>query len=372
MTTKSLYEAKDLSGGLNVGTRPHLIKENQVQDCQNVDFLPGKVSTCKGYSLFNNRASDRAYTFIKQDGSTQLVEQVGDKLYIDGVEKKSGISGFLSFETFKGLLFCINENHAFIWDGTYEQVWGVEAPTSACTATVSATAGTPAEQRAYYVTFVNNKGQESNSSPISTSVTPASKQVNLTNILTGGTNIVKRKIYAYATLSKGGSSVTDSWYVGEISDNTTTTFTDNISAEVLVVSDVLEIDNDPPGKAKYILQHKNRIFTAVNSMLYFSKLDSPEAFPIDNYILCNDSGDKITGLWLLNDYIVIIKERSVLMLKCDGEPTEWILRTVHNQRGCPYPNTIQLLDDKIVFLGHDDLYVVFPYTEYSTILKEKI
>lgn len=102
MTTKSLYEAKDLSGGLNVGTRPHLIKENQVQDCQNVDFLPGKVSTCKGYSLFNNRASDRAYTFIKQDGSTQLVEQVGDKLYIDGVEKSPGYPGFYLLKPSRG------------------------------------------------------------------------------------------------------------------------------------------------------------------------------------------------------------------------------------------------------------------------------
>jgi hypothetical protein len=210
--------------------------------------------------------------------------------------------------------------------------------------------------RTYYVTFVNARDQESNPSPASNTVDPNSHKINLTAIPLGATGVTKRRIYALATIG----STTDTWYVGEIENNTTTTFTDDVVDTDLIIGDVLETDNDEPAKASYILEHKNRLFTANGSLLYFSKLDKPEAFPTDNYILCNDTGDNITGLQLLNDWIVIIKERSVLMVNCDGEPTAWTLKVINDQRGCPYPETIQLIDNHIVFLGYDDLYEIAP------------
>ena len=355
MSEKLLYEVKDMSGGLNVGTRPHLIRDNEVQDCQNIDLLPGQAATCDGYGLLNSLSAERIYNYAKRDGTVQLVQQVADKLYIDGTLVKSGIVGLLSFETYQNLLFCTNIETSFIWNGLIS-VWGIEKPGTTCTATVSGDAGLPNEGRSYYVTFVNDRGQESNPSPASNTVSPSLKKVDLTDIPTGESNTAKRRIYAYATIG----STTGTWLLVEIADNTTTTYTDNMSGSSLIIGNALETDNDPPTKSSYILEHKNRLFLAQGSFLYFSKLNKPESFPLSNYIPCNDGGDRITGIKVLNDWVVILKERSIQMLSVEGEPSSWNFKTINDSRGCPYPETIQLLDNNIIFMGVDDLYQIQP------------
>lgn len=74
----------------------------------------------------------------------------------------------------------------------------------------------------YKITFVDDYGETSGGTE-SASVSPSSQQVNLTAIPTGPTGVTARKVYRTAS---GGATGTEK-LVHTISDNTTTTYTDN-------------------------------------------------------------------------------------------------------------------------------------------------
>ncbi len=74
----------------------------------------------------------------------------------------------------------------------------------------------------YVVTYVNSIG-ESIAGPLSNSVTPTNQQINLTNIPIGPAGTTARKIYRNKSAAAGSLF----YYVTTISDNVTTTYTDN-------------------------------------------------------------------------------------------------------------------------------------------------
>jgi parallel beta-helix repeat protein len=97
----------------------------------------------------------------------------------------------------------------------------ISAPT-ALTATASGTAGNPNGTYTYKVTYLTINGETSGGTT-SASVSPASKQVSLTNIPTGPSGTIGRRIYRTST---GGADGTQK-LVTTIYDNTTTSYTDN-------------------------------------------------------------------------------------------------------------------------------------------------
>ncbi len=99
----------------------------------------------------------------------------------------------------------------------------VPAP-GALTATVSATAGNLNGTYKYWVTYVTEDG-ETNLGTASATVSPASKQVNLTNIpVSGLSRVTARKIYR-----TDGVINYNAYFLTTLSDNTTTVYTDNIA-----------------------------------------------------------------------------------------------------------------------------------------------
>lgn len=103
-------------------------------------------------------------------------------------------------------------------------VAALDPPASALTATASATAGNLNGTYTYVVTYTTFAG-ETLPGPTSSSVAPASKQVDLTAIPTGPAGTKSRKIYRTTRQVDG---VTTGWrFLTEIADNTTTTYTDD-------------------------------------------------------------------------------------------------------------------------------------------------
>ncbi|HEC65294.1 MAG TPA: hypothetical protein ENI23_08370 [bacterium] len=98
-------------------------------------------------------------------------------------------------------------------------------PTPAkATAAVNPTAGNLDGGYYYRITFVTADG-ETGVGNYSTQVSPANEQVDLTDIPTGTSKVTARKIYR--TVANGPYVIT--YLVDTISDNTTTTYTDNIA-----------------------------------------------------------------------------------------------------------------------------------------------
>ncbi|MBP7806995.1 hypothetical protein KA047_00675 [Candidatus Saccharibacteria bacterium] len=103
-------------------------------------------------------------------------------------------------------------------------VAALDPPASALTATASATAGNLNGTYTYVVTYTTFAG-ETLPGPTSSSVAPASKQVDLTAIPTGPAGTKSRKIYRTTRQVDG---VTTGWrFLTEIADNTTTVYTDD-------------------------------------------------------------------------------------------------------------------------------------------------
>jgi len=103
-------------------------------------------------------------------------------------------------------------------DGTIPNPGTPTAPTAA----INATAGNLNGLYEYVVTFVTTGG-ETLPSVISNSISPVNQQANLTAIPLGGAGTTSRKIYR----RKNGTG--DFRLVTTIADNTTTTYTDNIT-----------------------------------------------------------------------------------------------------------------------------------------------
>lgn len=153
---------------------------------------------------------------------------------------------------------------------------GVDPPATALTATASSTSGSPNGTYYYKVTYVNADGIESNPGPASTSVTVSSKQINLTNIpvdSSTGNTTTKRRIYRTAA---GGSVYK---YLTEISDNTTTTYTDN-TADAALGSLMLDNNNVPPN-AILMYQFTSYVFYVGTDgySVWFSKAGEPDHVP---------------------------------------------------------------------------------------------
>lgn len=92
------------------------------------------------------------------------------------------------------------------------------------TVSVNSTAGLLVSPTAYSITFVTASG-ETEHGPSSTTVSPSSEQVDLTNIpVSSDGSVISRNIYRYPA----GVDTVLKQLVVTINDNTTTTYTDNI------------------------------------------------------------------------------------------------------------------------------------------------
>jgi hypothetical protein len=94
-------------------------------------------------------------------------------------------------------------------------------PVVAPTLTLAAGAGVENGVHQYAVTFVNAEGETIPSDTSQITVTAGNNQVNLTNIITGGTGVTARNVYR--TVAAGSALL----FLTTIPNNTTTIFTDN-------------------------------------------------------------------------------------------------------------------------------------------------
>lgn len=103
----------------------------------------------------------------------------------------------------------------------------INKPISSPTGTDSGIAGNLNGTYGYFCSYVTEDG-ETEVNNVSSSITVASKKVNLTNIpISTSSNVIARKIYR--SLAADSSDITVGYLVTTINDNTTTTYVDDIA-----------------------------------------------------------------------------------------------------------------------------------------------
>lgn len=199
----------------------------------------------------------------------------------------------------------------------------------------------------YRITFLKDDGTESNAGPVSASVTiqPASgsntgsASIELSNIpISSDPGIIGRNIYR--TVRNGN----DWLYVDTIYDNVTTTYSDKIPDTGLSVQNPpLEgfdiLDNSPPPNASIVKVWKRTVFMAgdpINpNLLYFSRDDLPDAFPLLNAF---EFDEPITGIFEASSNLIITTLNSYW--RVFGDNPDYIVEKIVDGFGAVGPRAV--------------------------------
>lgn len=209
---------------------------------------------------------------------------------------------------------------------------GAQAPSTTVTAAVGAAGNVPAGGHTYKVTFLYYDFEESNGSSSSNLVTPVVDSIiNLTSVPTGGYGVTDRKIYR---------DDNDGVYrlVGNLGDNTTTTFNDNASTGTTLIPTT----NDIPSNFSLIVNNLDRNWIAgvagEATSIFHSEAGLPDIFPSLNKILCNPK-DPITALAVYNDRVIIFNRNSMGQI---------VGRTSDTFRYAEIPSSVGCVDNRSI------------------------
>lgn len=248
--------------------------------------------------------------------------------------------------------------------------WGVDNPTEAPIGTAGA-AGNPNDTYSLYYTFVvkfpNGRVYETGPSPAG-SVTVSSEQILWSNIKTcpysGSGLVIHRKLYRYST------TLAEKYLVATISDNTTTTYTDNVTDATLLLGTILSTTTyqPPPDNIVDAVDYLNRVFVIAKNYLYWSEVGIPFAFPAANSILISREGEDLVALVSWGDQLYIAEEKAWHRLQ-GSDATTWAIRGTFAGEGVINKHTLKATKYGIVGLWYDGIYI-FDGTVSKNITKD--
>jgi len=243
----------------------------------------------------------------------------------------------------------------------------------------------------YVVTFVNERGQESRMSVVSsklqfdttkdhevnssTTITAASKYKHfvVVNIKTGPPGTVARRIYRTLNLVnfiEGTSVVTipkeslfgkEFYFLDEIQDNVSEIYVDSCSDFDVGNMTLPQDFGDFPMNSTHIAVYKNTMFVAndMDSMVRYSRPLNPEVFPPENRFNFGDTQSSlITGLYPTGDSLVVFKQRGIYFIKGDTV-NGFFGQTLSTDIGCSCIESVREIPGLgLFFLANDGVYVL--------------
>ena len=236
-----------------------------------------------------------------------------------------------AFADANNLCFIVNGIEAKKYDGTSLTTFGIVEPSTAPTLAAGA-AGSHNGTYEARVTYYNSlTGHESSAGPTSTTLAVVNQKISWTNIpVSADAQVNARRLYI-----RNVATQANFYFVTEIADNTTTTFTSDLLDSSLTVIGPDRSSNDPPPSGiKYLAWHKSRMFAANDTEVFFSAIKDPESFDPDNTEPVNPTdSQKITGLTTAFDALIIFKSSSMYIIVGD-DPTTWAVQSIDPTIGC--------------------------------------
>lgn len=247
-------------------------------------------------------------------------------------------------------------------------VLSIPGPSAAPTVAAGA-AGVPDGEYRYRVSFaIKSAGIVTTESPFSVNSAPitlALQQGSLSNIpvsVTSGVNC--RRIYR--TLSGGA----EFYLVGDIDNNTATTYTDNTSDFDLGQLPVVDDLGNPPGtdasdRFRLIIAWKDRLFAAPYNepdLVYYSGNRKPWGWHPENLLTVKPVGQDtigVTAFLARRDELIMGKKRS--LWKLIGEtPSEYRMVQIAEGIGIESQDAALVVRDRCYFLSAEGFYEYGP------------
>jgi hypothetical protein len=368
---RRIYPTKEsllFDGGLNNKFERSIIAENESPDCLNVKFSAGSVETRLGTAKLNTASvgsfvGDGMYVRKGRDGVETMVAAWGGSIWQLGTTSFTTIASSQSLFT-AGVRFAASqaENYLFLgnggsipykWGGTHFTRHGVYPPTVTATVVSNGVGAlTASGQYQYKFTMVNSALVESDVGPATTTfvISTTSGQNRVSSIPTAPVShgVNARRVYRNAS----GSTVFK--LAGTISDNTTTTFDDNVADSALGAT--APTDNGVPPKYNSIDFHPglNRLF--MNDVdnpdhIWWTEADSPYTVPSSNFHIVGDNtSDLCRAVKVYNNMVFGLCDNSITVgYMPDNTPANWSWQTLKIPYGCKSPFGCFVYQDKLFF-----------------------
>lgn len=367
-------------GGLNNKYEKQLIETNESPECQNVIFTEGGVETRGGTDKVNTAAvgtfaGEGLYTRHTNDGNQTMVGFWNGTMYTLVGTSFITVGSAQSVFTAGGRIGATEyENYLFVGNGNvdpykYNEAFtrhGIPAPTATSTAASGGT-GVISGSYQYKVTYVNSALAEGNPGPASATFVASANQIDITSIPVAPQSygVNSRRIYR---TEDGGTTFKR---VTEISDNTTTTYTDNTADGSLGVA--APSDNFEPPQYGFCIAHQNRIFCNDPdnpNYVWYSDLAEPYTFGAANFVRIGDNTtDIVRGLAVYDNNVVVFCDNSVWIIYLTStDDTEWVVVKARSSYGCKSPFGWFTYQNKLMFPAvQSNRFVGFAALEGDTV-----
>lgn len=335
-------------GGMNSKFARALLQDSESPECRNVRFEDGGVETRGGTtkltsSTLGSFVGDGIYTRHTDDGQETMVVFGGARMYYWAGTTFATVPSATSVFTAgvrvgaaeqESYLFVNNGSTvAYKYNGDFTR-HGIYPPTDTPTVTSNAT-GLLTGAYQWKVTNVNTGLVESDVSTATASLTLASATARIVlQTFAASYGVAARKIYR--------TVVSGSVYklVGTVSNNTATTFDDNVADASLGAN--APSDQSVPPAYNRIVYLAGRLFcNDVNNpnYLWWSEIDNPYVFKATNFIKVGDNtSDLIRGIEVFDNNILVncVKSQHMIYMP-DTDSANWLSVRLQSPYGSKSP-----------------------------------
>ena len=357
----------ELDGGLNTKFERSIILENESPDCANVVFTNGAVGTREGTtklttSGIGSYVFDGLYTRKDNTGAETMVA------WAYGTARTYSTNTFTTIPSAQSVFTALEnvcaaqyQGHIFFgngyatpykYNGTDFTRHGVYTAVCNMTAATDGAGNLASAASAYYswkITYINSALVEGSPGPVSNTLFVATlNKVTLVclPIAPQSWGVSTRKLYRTAA---DGSEYK---LVGTISDNTTTTYADNIADGSLGAT--APADNGVPPLYSICIYYRDRLFVNDPSnpnYFWYSELGNPYVFTSASFFKVGDNTtDIVTAFGVVQNTLVIFGQESMSFLYMpDTTDTNWSLIAGEPRFGTKSPRCIVNFDGKILF-----------------------
>lgn len=363
--TRVRYSIERFDGGLNTNDSPSKVSPFDSPDCLNVVFdTEGAIVTRNGTNSFNTQTIGTFAVDGQISFNQTMFAWAGGSMYrmsgttavtIPSAQNKYTAGNKVAAVIYQGLLFSSDgANGPWKYDGSNFYNMGIVSP-SATTGSGTSAGSIATGTYFYKVSNVNSQAVEGQCGSVSAGVTLATTStIGLTQVPVGSSlaGVDKRRLYR-ATSTSGPFR-----RVGEISDNTTTTFADTTANEQEGV-DELE-DGNPPTTFNTIHLHQERLFfddASNKSLLRYTNYTNPFISNVENFEPINNrDGEDILAISDQDNFVTIFKNNNNFAIQTTdpSDDLTWIKYMSPSNLGIVGPRAFAKVQNGIAFIGRQN------------------
>lgn len=374
MGHKKKYLIRALGGGLDEGGDPTDIPDDAMVQLENFFPFMARLKSRSGLAKLTQAEAwdeniNSMFAYKTQAGTWKLVVGGQTKIgWLDG-DNIADIGNFgadydtdtapFSWNQYVDMVYLCRSSSGSLQRTNAIAVGeaGISAPTVAPTLTDNVAAGDLATGAYYGVYTYRNSvtGAESNPSPVSAvcNLGGAGNRLIDWTAVAASTNpqVNQRRVYRTLVDQEG-----EYYDLGDIDDNLTTTFTDNVLQKDM--GPQASFDNGLPPLTCALLEiWGERAWVTDGIDLFFSELGLPESFSEYSIISVKpDDGHAIRGLLGFGDMILVGKTNAMYYVVGTDE-SDFDLRVLSDRHGCKSAASLKTAEGYTWWFGGDNFYM---------------